>query len=85
MRQGRSFFSACGTSGIRAETEAALAAAQAKAQDLLDQIHKGAKLKIWPKIFRWALGEGRRDLNYFKRGTLSKELEDKVFALKAGR
>lgn len=32
-----------------AETEAALAAAQAKAQDLLDQFHKGAKFATWRK------------------------------------
>jgi peptidyl-prolyl cis-trans isomerase SurA len=68
-----------------AETEAALAAAQAKAQDLLDQIHKGAKFEDLAK--KYSDGPSAKDggdLNYFKRGTLSKELEDKVFALKAG-
>ena len=68
-----------------AETEAALAAAQAKAQDLLDQIHKGAKFEDLAK--KYSDGPSAKDggdLSYFKRGTLSKELEDKVFALKAG-
>jgi len=67
------------------ETEAALAAAQAKAQDVLDQIHKGAKFEDLAK--KYSDGPSAKDggdLSYFKRGTLSKELEDKVFALKAG-
>ena len=68
-----------------AETEAALAAAKAKAEDLLDQIHKGGKFADLAK--KYSDGPSAKDggdLNYFKRGTLSKELEDKVFALKAG-
>ena len=68
-----------------AETEAALAAAQAQAQDLLDQIPKGAKFDELAK--KYSVGPSAKDggvLSYFKRGTLSKELEDKVFALKAG-
>ena len=67
------------------ETEAALAAAQAKAQDVLDQIHKGGKFADLAK--KYSDGPSAKDggdLSYFKRGTLSKELEDKVFALKAG-
>ncbi len=68
-----------------AETEAALAAAQAKAQDLLDQIHKGAKFDDLAK--KYSDGPSAKDggdLSYFKRGTLSNELEDRVFGLKAG-
>ena len=68
-----------------AETEAAMAAAQAKAQDLLDQIHKGAKFEDLAK--KYSDGPSAKDggdLSYFKRGTLAPELEDKVFALKAG-
>jgi len=68
-----------------AETEAALAAAQAKAQDVLDQIHKGGKFADLAK--KYSDGPSAKDggdLSYFKRGTLSKELEDRVFALKAG-
>jgi peptidyl-prolyl cis-trans isomerase SurA len=67
------------------ETEAALAAAQAKAQDVLEQIHKGGKFADLAK--KYSDGPSAKDggdLSYFKRGTLSKELEDKVFALKAG-
>ncbi len=68
-----------------AEAEAALAAAKAKAQDLLDQIHKGAQFADLAKKY----GDGPSskeggDRSYFKRGTLSKDLEDKVFAMKAG-
>jgi peptidyl-prolyl cis-trans isomerase SurA len=69
----------------QAETDAALAAAQAKAQDVLDQIHKGAKFEDLAK--KYSDGPSAKeggDLSYFKRGTLSKELEDKVFSLKAG-
>jgi peptidyl-prolyl cis-trans isomerase SurA len=68
-----------------ADTEAALAAAQAKAQDLLDQIHKGAQFADLAK--KYSDGPSAKDggdLSYFKRGSLAKELEDKVFALKAG-
>ena len=69
-----------------AETEAALAAAQAKAQDLLDQVRKGAKFADLAK--KYSDGPSAKDGGDlgtpFKRGTLSKELEDKVFALKAG-
>jgi peptidyl-prolyl cis-trans isomerase SurA len=68
-----------------AETEAALAAAEAKAKDLLDQFHKGAKFADLAK--KYSDGPSAKDggdLSLFKRGTLSKELEDKVFALKTG-
>jgi peptidyl-prolyl cis-trans isomerase SurA len=69
----------------RAETDAALAATQAKANDVLDQIHKGAKFDDLAK--KYSDGPSAKDggdLSYFKRGTLAKELEDKVFAMKAG-
>jgi peptidyl-prolyl cis-trans isomerase SurA len=64
---------------------AALAAAEAKAQDLLAQIHKGAKFADLAK--QYSDGPSAKeggDLSYFKRGTMPKEYEDKVFALKAG-
>jgi peptidyl-prolyl cis-trans isomerase SurA len=69
-----------------AETEAVLAAAQAKAQDLLDQVRKGAKFADLAKKYSDgpSAKEGGDLGTPFKRGTLSKELEDKVFALKAG-
>jgi len=68
-----------------AETEAALQAAKAKAEDLLDQIHKGAKFAdLAKKSSDGPSAQDGGDLKDFNRGTLSKELEDKVFALKAG-
>jgi len=68
-----------------AETQAALEVAKAKAEDLLAQLKKGANFADLSKKF----GDGPSskeggDLSYFKRGTLSKELEDRVFAMKAG-
>src|SRR5208337_3719308 len=60
-------------------------AAQAQAQDLLDQFHKGAKFEDLAK--KYSDGPSAKDggdLSYFKRGTLAKELEDKVYALKPG-
>jgi peptidyl-prolyl cis-trans isomerase SurA len=68
-----------------ADTEAGLAVAKAKADDLLDQFHKGAKFPDLAK--KYSDGPSAKDggdLSYFKRGALSKDLEDKVFALKAG-
>src|SRR5271167_4271600 len=68
-----------------AESEAALAAAKAKADDVLQQIQKGAKFGDMAK--KYSEGPSAKDggdLSYFKRGTLAKELEDKVFALKPG-
>jgi peptidyl-prolyl cis-trans isomerase SurA len=72
-------------SSSEADTQAALDAAQAKAEDLLEQIHKGAKFADLAK--KYSDGPSAKeggDLSYFKRGTLAKELEDKVFTLKAG-
>jgi peptidyl-prolyl cis-trans isomerase SurA len=67
------------------ETEAALAVAKAKADDVLAQIQKGAKFSDLAK--KYSDGPSAKDggdLSSFKRGTLSPELEAKVFALKAG-
>ena len=69
----------------QAETDAALAAAQAKAQDLLDQICKGGNFEdLAKKQSDGPSAAQGGDLSYFKRGVLAKELEDRVFALKAG-
>jgi peptidyl-prolyl cis-trans isomerase SurA len=68
-----------------ADNEAALAAAQAKANEVLAQIQKGVPFADLAK--KYSDGPSAKDggdLNYFKRGTLAKELEDKVFALKPG-
>jgi peptidyl-prolyl cis-trans isomerase SurA len=68
-----------------AETQAALAAAQAKANDLLEQLRKGANFAdVAKKNSDGPSAKDGGDLSYFNRGTLAKELEDKVFALKAG-
>jgi peptidyl-prolyl cis-trans isomerase SurA len=68
-----------------AKTQAELDAAKAKADGLVDQIHKGAKFDDLAKKYS-DVGSGKDggDLGYFKRGTMSKELDDVVFALKAG-
>jgi len=70
---------------LPADTDAGLAAAQAKADDVLAQIHKGAAFEDLAK--KYSDGPSAKDggdLSYFKRGTLAKELEDRVFAMKAG-
>ncbi len=62
-----------------------LAAAETKAKDLLDQIHKGAKFEeIAKKNSDGPSAADGGDLGYFKRGALAKELEDKTFAMKPG-
>ena len=69
----------------QAENEAALAAAEAKAKDILEQIHKGANFAdLAKKNSDGPSAKDGGDLNVFNRGTLAKELDDKVFALKAG-
>ncbi len=68
-----------------AENAAALAAAEAKAKDILEQIHKGGNFaELAKKNSDGPSAKDGGDLSYFNRGTLAKELEDKVFALKAG-
>jgi peptidyl-prolyl cis-trans isomerase SurA len=62
-----------------------VAAATAKAQDLLDQIHKGASFEdVAKKNSDGPTAAQGGDLGYFKRGALAKELEDKTFAMKPG-
>jgi peptidyl-prolyl cis-trans isomerase SurA len=64
---------------------AALAAAQAKASDVLEQIRKGASFEdIAKKYSDGPTAAQGGDLGLFKRGALAKELEDKTFAMKAG-
>jgi peptidyl-prolyl cis-trans isomerase SurA len=64
--------------------DAALAAAQAKADDLLKQIRAGTSFEDVAKKYSEgpSAAEGG-DLGVFKRGTLAKELEDKTFSMKA--
>jgi peptidyl-prolyl cis-trans isomerase SurA len=62
-----------------------IAAAQAKADDLLAQIRKGAAFDdIAKKNSDGPTAAQGGDLGYFKRATLAKELEDKTFAMKPG-
>jgi peptidyl-prolyl cis-trans isomerase SurA len=62
-----------------------LKAAEAKADDLLAQIHNGAKFEdVAKKNSDGPTAAQGGDLGDFKRGTLAKELEDKTFAMKAG-
>ncbi|MGA2002806.1 MAG: peptidylprolyl isomerase [Terriglobales bacterium] len=68
-----------------AEMEAALAVARSQADGILDQIHKGASFSdLAKKNSDGPSAKDGGDLSYFKRGTLAKELEDKVYALKPG-
>jgi peptidyl-prolyl cis-trans isomerase SurA len=69
----------------QAADAAALAAAEAKANDLLKQIRDGASFEDIAK--KYSDGPSAADggvLGAFKRGQLAKELEDKTFAMKAG-
>jgi peptidyl-prolyl cis-trans isomerase SurA len=69
----------------QAEDAAALAAAEAKANDLLKQIRAGASFEDIAKKYSDGPSAGQGgDLGAFKRGTLAKELEDKTFAMKTG-
>jgi peptidyl-prolyl cis-trans isomerase SurA len=69
----------------KADEAKALAAAEAKANDLLKQIRAGAKFEdIAKKDSNGPSAAQGGDLGVFKRGTLAKELEDKTFAMKAG-
>lgn len=66
-------------------TPEAVAAAEAKANSLEDQIKKGAAFDEVAKAnSAGPTAANGGDLGYFKRGSLAKELEDKTFALKSG-
>lgn len=63
-----------------------IAAAKAKAEDLLAQIKKGAAFEdIAKKNSDGPTAAQGGDLSYFKRGTLAKELEDLTFSMDAGK
>lgn len=62
-----------------------LATAKAKADDLLAQIKKGTSFEeVAKKSSDGPTAAQGGDLGLFKRGALSKELEDQTFAMKAG-
>ena len=63
----------------------ALAAAKSKADDLLKKIRAGASFEDVAKKNSTGLSAAQGgDLGVFKRGTMAKGLEDRVFAMKAG-
>jgi peptidyl-prolyl cis-trans isomerase SurA len=65
------------------EDPAVVASAQAKANDLLAQIKKGASFDdIAKKNSDGPTAAQGGDLSYFKRGDMSKQLEDQTFAMK---
>ncbi|HKV93549.1 MAG TPA: peptidylprolyl isomerase [Candidatus Angelobacter sp.] len=67
------------------EDPAKVAAAEAKANQLLDELKKGAKFEdIAKKSSDGPTAAQGGALGDFKRGELAKDLEDKTFALKAG-
>ena len=62
-----------------------VAAAQAKANQIYQQLKDGAKFdEIARKESNGSTAEQGGDLGYFKRNDLAKQLEDQAFALKAG-
>jgi peptidyl-prolyl cis-trans isomerase SurA len=68
-----------------AANAAALSAAEAKANDLLQQIHAGATYEDIAK--KYSDGPSAADggaLGTFERGKLAKSIEDETFAMKAG-
>jgi peptidyl-prolyl cis-trans isomerase SurA len=67
------------------EDPAKIAASEAKANQLLDQLKKGAKFdELAKKSSDGSTAAQGGVLGSFKRGELAKDLEDKTFALKAG-
>ena len=69
----------------QASDAVALAAAEAKANELVKQIRAGANFDdVAKKNSSGPSAAQGGDLGVFKRGALAKELEDKTFAMKAG-
>ena len=65
--------------------EQRVATAQAKANQVYEDIEKGAKFDdVAKKDSDGPTAAQGGDLGYFKRGTLAKELEDTTFGMKAG-
>ncbi|HKD81952.1 MAG TPA: peptidylprolyl isomerase [Candidatus Angelobacter sp.] len=67
------------------EDPAKVAEAETKANQVLDQLHKGAKFEDLAKKYSDGPTAAQGGvLGDFKRGELAKDLEDKTFSLKAG-
>lgn len=65
--------------------ESALRAAEAKAKGLMEQIRAGAKFEdVAKKSSDGPTAAQGGGIGYFQRGQLSKDLEDKTFAMKVG-
>ena len=65
--------------------EQLVAASEAKAQDVLQEIKKGTSFEeVAKKYSQGPTAAQGGDLGYFERGKLAKELEEKTFAMKAG-
>lgn len=65
--------------------EAKIAAAKAKADDVLKQIREGASFEdLAKKVSQDSSGAQGGDLGNFPRGKLAKQLEDTTFAMKVG-
>jgi len=74
-----------GEAAKQAEEAEALAAAEAKAADVLKQIRAGASFEDMAKKYSDGPSAAQGgDLGSFKRGTMAKELEDRTFAMKSG-
>ncbi len=75
-----------GTQSSLAETTPEqVAAAEAKVNDIYQQLKSGTKFEdLVRKDSNGSTADRGGDLGYFKRNDLAKELEDKSFALKAG-
>ena len=67
-------------------TDELVAQGKAKADSIYAQLQKGAKFdELAQKNSNGPTAAQGGDLEYFKRGTLSKQLEDQVFGLKPGQ
>ncbi len=72
-------------SNLQEPTPEQIAAAEAKANDIYQQLKGGAKFdESARKESNGSTAEQGGDLGYFKRNDLAKELEDKTFVLKVG-
>jgi len=73
------------TEKVEPGDQAGVAAAQQKAQQLLEQVRGGAAFdEVARKSSDGPTAAQGGDLGYFKRGTLARELEDRAFAMKPG-
>jgi peptidyl-prolyl cis-trans isomerase SurA len=74
-----------GVTAMSEPTPEQVAAADAKASDIYQQLKSGAKFdELARKESTGSTADRGGDLGYFKRNDLAKELEDKSFALKPG-